>query len=162
VGRPTKGKGYRDGLEMREGKLTSSAGGGLCQLSNMLHWAAINIGLVVLERHRHGYDLFPDDHRKIPFGTGATVFYNYIDLRIKNNLNQPIVLDFSFTKEEVSLRIISDRKLPYQISVLEKDHKFYEKNGKKFRRNKLVQVYKFPDKTGKEVMALENDSEVRY
>ena len=37
------------------------------------------------ERWRHGYDVFPDLNRSIPFGAGATLAYNYIDFQITNN-----------------------------------------------------------------------------
>jgi vancomycin resistance protein VanW len=67
----------------------------------------------LLKGASHGFDFFPDDNRKIPFGTSATVFYNYIDLRIKNNLNQPVVLGFSFTEVNVFLRILSVKNFPF-------------------------------------------------
>lgn len=43
---------------------------------------ALHTPLTVTERHRHGYDVFPDAERTIPFGSGATCFYNYGDLMI--------------------------------------------------------------------------------
>lgn len=162
VGRPTKSKGYKKGLEMRNGEMTSSTAGGICQLSNMIHWGALHSGLEILERHRHHFDLFPDDKRSIPFGTGATTFYNYIDLRIKNTLDQSIVLNFRFYEEDVELKMLSEKPLPYTLSLSEQDHKFYNKDGRRFRYNKIVQLYQYPDGSSKKVIALENDCEVKY
>ena len=41
--------------------------------------------LTVTERWRHGYDVFPDSNRTQPFGSGATCFYNYMDLMVRND-----------------------------------------------------------------------------
>jgi vancomycin resistance protein VanW len=41
---------------------------------------AIHSPLVVVERSNHSFDPFPDDGRGLPFGSGAEIFYNYIDL----------------------------------------------------------------------------------
>jgi vancomycin resistance protein VanW len=38
VGRPTKHKGYLEGLVLRNGKTEKGIGGGLCQLDNLLYW----------------------------------------------------------------------------------------------------------------------------
>jgi vancomycin resistance protein VanW len=45
----------------------------------------LHTSLTVVERWRHNYDVFPDSNRTQPFGSGATVSYNYIDLQIQNN-----------------------------------------------------------------------------
>jgi vancomycin resistance protein VanW len=48
--------------------------------------------LVVTERHHHGYDVFPDASRTQPFGSGATCFYPYGDLMIRNTTEQAFQL----------------------------------------------------------------------
>ncbi len=41
--------------------------------------------LTVCEHHHHdGIDLFPDYNRQIPFGSGTSIVYNYLDYRVKN------------------------------------------------------------------------------
>jgi hypothetical protein len=80
VGRVTRGRGYVTGRELREGCLIPSIGGGLCQLSNAVYDSAARAGLEIVERHRHS--------RTIPGslaeqGRDATVFWNYIDLRLR-------------------------------------------------------------------------------
>lgn len=37
IGRPTKRRGYVDGMILHDGKVTIGVGGGLCQLSNTLY-----------------------------------------------------------------------------------------------------------------------------
>ena len=85
VGRTTRRKGYKEGLTIERGKPSRGVGGGLCQLSNLIHWMVLHSELTITEHHHHdGLDLFPDFGRKIPFGTGTSISYNYLDYRFKN------------------------------------------------------------------------------
>ena len=70
---------------LRNGRAVAGVGGGLCQLSNLIFWMTLHTPLTVTERHRHGYDVFPDSDRTQPFGSGATCFYPYGDLMIRND-----------------------------------------------------------------------------
>jgi vancomycin resistance protein VanW len=85
VGRPTAGKGYKEGLVLKSGKIAQGIGGGLCQMGNLIYWMVLHSSLTITERWRHGYDVFPDVNRVLPFGSGATLSYNYIDLQVTNN-----------------------------------------------------------------------------
>lgn len=78
LGRTTRQRGFTDGRELRSGCLVPNLGGGLCQLSGLLHAAALEAGLEVIERHTHsrslpGVTMVPEND--------ATVFWNYVDLR---------------------------------------------------------------------------------
>jgi vancomycin resistance protein VanW len=85
VGKPSQRRGYLQGMVLVNGSICSGIGGGLCQLSNLIYWMTLHTPLTITERWRHNYDVFPDSNREQPFGSGATVSYNYIDLQIKNN-----------------------------------------------------------------------------
>jgi len=87
VGKTTKAKGYVNGMVLYNGSFKPEVGGGLCQLSNLIYWMTLHTPLTVTERWRHNYDVFPDSNRTQPFGSGATVAYNYIDLQITNETN---------------------------------------------------------------------------
>ena len=88
IGRPTYRKGYKDGMILTaKGGFEEGVGGGLCQLSNLIYWMTLHTPLKVVERYRHSHDLFPDAKRTQPFGTGATCYYNILDLEIKNESN---------------------------------------------------------------------------
>lgn len=81
VGRASRARGFVPGRELREGCLIASVGGGLCQLSNALYEAALAAGFEIVERHAHS--------RAVPgsraqFGRDATVFWNYVDFRIRS------------------------------------------------------------------------------
>jgi len=84
VGKPTKAKGFAKGMVLNNGLFVPGVGGGLCQLTNLIYWMTLHTPLQVTERWRHTHDVFPDANRSQPFGSGATVVYNYIDLQIKN------------------------------------------------------------------------------
>ena len=86
IGRTSKRKGYKEGLTIAKGKPSQGIGGGMCQLSNLIHWLILHSELTITEHHHHdGLDLFPDFGRQIPFGTGTSISYNYIDYRFRND-----------------------------------------------------------------------------
>ncbi len=80
LGRPSRGRGFAIGRELREGCLIPSIGGGLCQLSNALYEAALKAGLEVIERHAHS-QVVPGS--AAARDRDATVFWNYVDLRLR-------------------------------------------------------------------------------
>lgn len=85
VGNPTAKRGYREGLTIANARIGQGIGGGMCQFTNLVHWMALHSPLEVAERHHHdGLDLFPDYNRQIPFGTGTSISYNYVDYRLYN------------------------------------------------------------------------------
>ena len=90
VGETTLEKGYIEGMQLSQGEVRTGIGGGICQLANLLFWLALHSPLEIIERHHHSFDPFPDDRRVLPFGSGASVFYNYIDLRFKNDTNATV------------------------------------------------------------------------
>lgn len=122
VGRPTKRKGYLQGMVLKNGKVTAATGGGLCQMSNLIYWLTLHTPLTVTERHRHGYDVFPDSNRTQPFGSGATCFYNYGDLMIKNNTHSRFQLKLEITENMLKGIWVSDTPPEFEYEVYEKDH----------------------------------------
>ncbi len=84
VGRPSARRGFVEGMELSFGEARSGIGGGICQLSNLIHWMALHSPLRVVERANHSFDPFPDEGRILPFGSGAAIFYNFIDLVLHN------------------------------------------------------------------------------
>lgn len=86
VGACTKKKGYKEGLMLRNGSLEKGIGGGMCQMTNLIHWLVLHTPLTITEHHHHdGVDIFPDCDRTVPFGTGTSILYNYLDYRFVNN-----------------------------------------------------------------------------
>lgn len=122
VGRPTYAKGYLDGMVLSCGKVTAGVGGGLCQLSNLLYWITLHTPLTVVERHRHGYDVFPDVNRTQPFGSGATCFYPHGDLMIVNRTGDAFQLSVSVGKEYLCASWHSDARPVCRYEMIERDH----------------------------------------
>ena len=92
IGKPTRQKGYREGMVLFLGQIGSDVGGGLCQLSNLIFWMTLHTPLTVVERYRHSHDVFPDADRTQPFGSGATCAYPHRDLMIRNDTGQDFQL----------------------------------------------------------------------
>src|SRR5581483_10854428 len=53
LGRPSRKRGFVYGRMLKEGCMVSSAGGGLCQISNALYEVALKSGAEIVERHAH-------------------------------------------------------------------------------------------------------------
>ncbi len=83
VGRCTEKSGYQNGLMVaNDGELKKGTGGGLCQFSNLIHWMILHTPLEVVEKYHHEQvDMFPDANREVPFGSGTSIVYNYLDYR---------------------------------------------------------------------------------
>ena len=148
IGKPTKRKGYAEGMVLKSGTVTTGTGGGLCQLSNLIYWLTIHTPLTVTERHRHGYDVFPDSNRTLPFGSGATCFYNYGDLMIKNNTAQTFQLVLKITDEFLEGAWFCDRPPQFSYSVYEKEHKMQSEYWGGFTRHNLLHRKVFDRVTG--------------
>jgi hypothetical protein len=107
LGRTTKGKGYAVGRELREGCLIPQTGGGLCQLSGAIYNAALEAGLEIVERHAHSLSSVGS---LASIGRDATVFWNYVDLRLR----APVAwrMEVSLTRDQLQVRIRCVEKPP--------------------------------------------------
>ncbi len=138
VGRPSKRRGFLPGMVLINGEIRSGYGGGLCQLSNLIYWMTLHTGLTITERFRHQYDVFPDSNRTLPFGSGATIAYNYVDLQIRNDTTRDYYLCLDLT----STHLIGEWrcKVPelYQYEIIDKNHHITQhRSGKYVRHNQI-------------------------
>ena len=122
IGKPTHKKGYLKGMVLCNGSFEPGIGGGLCQLSNLIYWMTLHTPLTVTERWRHNYDVFPDADRTQPFGSGATVVYNYVDLQIKNDTDSDYQLTLWLDEEFLYGEWRSQRAPLYIYQVYEREH----------------------------------------
>lgn len=137
VGLPTRAKGYLNGMELSFGVAREGVGGGICQIANLIHWLVIHSPLCVIERSQHSFDPFPDNGRVLPFGSGAAIFYNYIDYQFTNNTEYTFQINLWFTEKclEGELRINSE--LDYAYHVYEKEHAFLKIENIFYRENEI-------------------------
>ena len=137
VGLPTKHKGYLLGMELTFGEARAGIGGGICQISNLIHWLVIHSPLTVIERYHHSFDPFPDDGRVLPFGSGATVFYNYRDYQFTNNTDHTFQINLWITGKCLDGELRIDTELDFGYHVFEKDHQFIKQEGQFYRKNEI-------------------------
>jgi vancomycin resistance protein VanW len=137
IGRTTRRRGFRKGLELQNGNSTGSWGGGLCQVSNSFYWVAVRAGMRVVERHRHGLDLFPDHERTVPFGCGATVVYNYADFRFENPYPQPVLMRARIDNGAFISELWTKSDPGFRVEVEETDHRFFRDGDGWMRENRL-------------------------
>jgi vancomycin resistance protein VanW len=78
--------------------------------------------LTVTERWRHGYGVFPDVQRKLPFGSGATLAYNYIDLQITNTTEQDFQLNIFLSETKLLGELLCSQELEHSYEVYEDFH----------------------------------------
>ncbi|MBD5547984.1 MAG: VanW family protein [Lachnospiraceae bacterium] len=140
IGKPTKRKGYLDGMILKSGTFHAGTGGGLCQLSNLIFWMTIHTPLTVTERHRHSYDVFPDSNRTQPFGSGATCFYPHGDLMIRNNTNDTYQLMIWMDDEYLHGEWRVSSSPEYHYEIVERNHEMKSEFwGGYSRHNELYQ-----------------------
>jgi vancomycin resistance protein VanW len=164
VGRATKRKGYIEGMQLSRGQVKTGIGGGICQLANLLYWMVLHTPLTVIERHHHSFDPFPDEGRVLPFGSGASVFYNYVDFRFKNTTETVFQIRVWVTDRHLKGAIYSSKEVPTSYHLEEREHRFYKKNGKNFRQNEIWRrtINKRTGDVMGEELLLKNNSEVKY
>lgn len=164
LGKTTSEKGYVEGLQLSRGEVKTGIGGGLCQLANLLYWMVLHSPLEIAERHHHSFDPFPDDRRVLPFGSGASVFYNYVDLRFYNPTDRIFQFRVWLTEDHLQGAIYTDQEWIYSYHVIEKNHQFLQQNGKNYRQNEIWRNI-FDKCTGNlvtEELVIKNFSEVKY
>ncbi|AKJ42505.1 VanW family protein [Pragia fontium] len=137
VGKPTAKRGFVEGMELSHGEARSGVGGGICQLSNLIHWMAIHSPLTVVERANHSFDPFPDEGRILPFGSGAAIFYNYIDLVLHNPTQDTFQLIFKVADHQLEGELLCDRPREVKYHVYQKAHRFVLMGGHVYRQNEI-------------------------
>ncbi len=164
VGPTDKRHGYKEGLVISKNGLSSGYGGGLCQMANMIHWLVLNSPLEVTELHHHSDALFPDERRRVPFGTGTSVCYNNVDYRFKNSTDQTVQILVWVDNDELCGELRSERPFPYRYRLSEEDH-HYSREGDLYYRNSKVFRTVIDKETGSEIrkeLVLNNHSKVMY
>ncbi len=137
VGNPTRRRGYVDGMLLASGKVVEGVGGGLCQLANFMFWIMMHADVEVVERYHHSHDVFPDSGRVLPFGSGATIMYNFVDLKLKNISNHPLQIKIWVGAKYLKGQILSDTKPAKKFHVYERNHCFVKKGKQYYRYNEI-------------------------
>lgn len=143
IGRPSAHKGYVNGMVLNGGKVLPGIGGGLCQMSNLIYWMTLHTPLTVIERHHHGYDVFPDSNRTQPYGSGATCFYPYGDLMIHNGTDSSFQLCVRVGETHLEGEWRGAQPAEYLYEIEERKHEMRSEYWGGFsRHNELYRIVK--------------------
>ena len=82
------------------GQTVDSIGGGVCQVSSSIYYAALLSNLEIVERRNHSYAV-----GYLPDGADATVFSGNPDFRFRNNTDHPIKITGTLKNRELSVQI---------------------------------------------------------
>ncbi len=165
VGNTTTAKGYKEGVTIANTQTKAGVGGGLCQFTNLIHWMVLHTPLTIVEHHHHdGIDLFPDYNRQVPFGTGTSIVYNYLDYRFKNESDVTYQLIVYVTDTHLCGELRASDNLPIKYHIKTENEHFVRVEDTIYRRG---QVYRMCiDKaTGNELsreLLRDNNARVMY
>ena len=134
VGNPSARRGFREGLTISAGEARRGTGGGMCQFTNLIHWMVLHTPLTIVEHHHHDtLDLFPDFNRQIPFGTGTSIYYNYLDYRFHNGTDATYQLLVWVEGEYLRGELRSDRPQRYKYHIKTEGEGFVRERGTVYR-----------------------------
>ncbi|MET3652209.1 VanW family protein [Dyella japonica] len=102
LGRPTGRRGFVVGREIRHGCVVPALAGGICQISNALAMAAARAGFECVERHGHTARI--EQAHGDAGAADATVFWNYVDLKIRAPAAWRIELELDASELVLTLR----------------------------------------------------------
>ncbi len=140
VGNTTASKGYKEGVTISNYITKPGIGGGLCQFTNLIHWMVLHSPLKIVEHHHHDRaDLFPDFNRQVPFGTGTSILYNYLDYRFKNDSDITYQLIVYVTDTHLCGELRASDSLPIKYHIKSENEHFIRKDGNVYR---IGQVYR--------------------
>lgn len=165
AGRLTEKKGYKEGLMISNARSVSGIGGGMCQFTNLIHWMVMHSPLDITEHHHHdGFDLFPDFNRQVPFGTGTSIVYNYLDYRFKNNTDNTYQLIAYVTDTYLCGELRAEKPLDVKYHIASENEHFVREDGIVYRKG---QVYRscIDKKTGNTIsreLIRDNHAKVMY
>lgn len=161
VGDCSRRRGYVDGLRLEAGAAAAGVGGGICALSNLVHWLALHSDLTVLERSEHSVDPFPDLERTVPWGVGCTVVYNYVDLVLRNDTDRVYQLRAGVTDEHLVGELRSSAPQPASYAVEAREERFETVGATTYRSNEIWRV-RASDGVAAEELVRRNRARVAY
>lgn len=95
--------GYKSAYVIEKGRTVLGDGGGVCQVSTTIFRAALNAGLDIIERKPHSYRVAYYEQGGFKPGLDATVYAPTVDLKIRNNTSNYILIQSKPSPEEFKL-----------------------------------------------------------
>ena len=101
VGPRTKKRGFKEAIEIVNNKYVTGVGGGVCQVSSTLYNSVLLSGLKIIERENHSRPV-----NYVPLGRGATVYYDLIDFKFKNNFSNPLMIMAKVVNDQLTITLL--------------------------------------------------------
>lgn len=150
VRRADRQEKYKAGLNLVNGKIVASYGGGLCMLSDMLFWMFLHTPLTVVERHGHAVKAFPETNENLPCGVDATVSEGWLDLKVRNETGNTFQIEVSFDEKYMYGRILSRNAVRRAYSIFNPSVS-YRKQGKRIYQTAPVWRRETDKNTGRQM-----------
>jgi vancomycin resistance protein VanW len=116
LGEPSLEHGYAVGPAFIAGRISSSAGGGLCLIATSLYGLFLKNGLTIVERHNHSIDAYGSE-RFYELGEDAAISYGAKDLVVRNPFPTRIQIILKLTNGYIVGRINAHFERPVSIIV---------------------------------------------
>lgn len=100
VGERTEERGFGKASAYRDGKTVQELGGGICQTSSTVYYAALLANLEIVERANHRF--YPG---YIEMGMDATVSWEGPEFRFRNDTGYPIRIEVIYEKDTLTVNI---------------------------------------------------------
>lgn len=105
IGERTPEKGYKKAPIIMGNSVVKDTGGGVCQLATTLYNASLIAELDIIERYPHTIPV-----KYAPQGQDATVFYNSIDLKLRNNRPNPIFISCVVENDRLVVSLLGNHE----------------------------------------------------
>ncbi|GAB6274681.1 MAG: VanW family protein [Peptococcaceae bacterium] len=115
VGPRSSEAGYKDARIIFNNQFVTGPGGGVCQVSTTLYNVVLLANLEIITRTSHSLPV-----TYVPLGRDATVVYEAIDLRFRNNTESYILIKSFVTGGSLTFKIYgnTDYKVPVKINTV--------------------------------------------
>lgn len=107
VGARSQEAGYKTAGVIVNNQVVDGLGGGVCQVSSTLYNAVLLSNLQIVERTSHSRPV-----SYYPLGLDATVAYNYLDFKFKNNTPYYVIIKASSGNGRVAIRLFGHTAPP--------------------------------------------------
>lgn len=118
VGPRVPERGFQEADVIVNQELVPDFGGGTCQVSTTLYVAAALAGMEVVSRSNHSLA-----STYVPLGYDAAVAYDYLDLKLRNNLPHHVLIKSSVDGDTVEFKLFGtpspQRRIKLETKVLE-------------------------------------------
>ena len=112
LGPRTVENGYKAAPAYIGGQTVDEVGGGICQDSSTLYMAVLRANLEIVARTNHMYTV-----GYVPNGMDATVVYNAIDFKFKNNTDYPIRILAQVENRKLTVRVMGTKVTPFTVKL---------------------------------------------